>query len=442
MAVDDTVFDALARHDVAICGGGPVGLALAAMLVRQGMAPARVALLDGRELDVATRDPRSIAVSHGSRQLLEQIGAWPWQDTRAEQHGHGCRMADSGARQSGQGSQGGATPIREIHVSRRGSLGRTLITAQDFGVPALGYVIRYGDLVAALAQAVENAGVSPLRPAMMLGSEEHADGVRLQLAHRPAIQANLMVVAEGGMFAGAGAGADAVAPSPSRAVSRPGAAPALLAPAAPGSGSYDQTAVIAFVKVSTAPAARAFERFTEEGPLALLPQDDGYALVWCVRPRRAEALMRLPDGAFLAQLQEAFGQRLGRFVSTGARSTYALGLKFGGAQTPRSVSIGNAAQTLHPVAGQGLNLGLRDAAVLAGMLARSATPQTLARFASARRNDRGTMVRLTDTMARIFASSADGSLRQSLLGLSLGLVDGCAPLKQLLGESMMFGRRP
>lgn len=378
---------AASDFDILIGGAGPVGLALAAMLVRHGAAPQRIALIDAKPLEQAAHDPRSLALSWGSRQLLEEIRAWP----------------------------AGATPIREIHVSRRGHFGRTLMTAGEFALPELGYVSRYGALVQALASAVGAAGVQALRPMQIASREETAEGIALLLANGRTLHGRVMVQAEGGLFAD----------QPGKPISR----------------DYQQTAVISHITVSAPVAARAFERFTDEGPLALLPQDDGYALVWCLRPARAGQVAALPDAAFLAQLQQAFGQRLGRMLSATPRISYPLGLNAGATHTAHMVAIGNAAQTLHPVAGQGLNLGLRDAAVLARMLAMDATSLTLQRYAAERRRDRDATIRITDTMARIFASAPDGAYSQDLLGLSLGLVDTVRPLKRALAEQLMFGRR-
>lgn len=374
-------------HDILIGGAGPVGLALAAMLVRQGMPPQRIALIDARPLEQAVHDPRSLALSWGSRQLLEEIRAWP----------------------------AGATPIREIHVSRRGHFGRTLMTAAEFSLPELGYVSRYGALVRALSAAATAAGVHVLRPMLIASREETADGVALLLADGRSLHGRIMVQAEGGLFAD----------QPGKPISR----------------DYNQTAVISHVTVSAPIEARAFERFTDEGPLALLPQDDGYALVWCLRPARAGQVAALPDDAFLAQLQQAFGHRLGRILSTTPRISYPLGLNAGAHHTARMVAIGNAAQTLHPVAGQGLNLGLRDAAVLSRMLATDATPLALQRYVSRRSPDRRATIALTDAMARVFSSAPDGAFSQGLLGISLGLMDMVRPVKSLLAEQMMFGRR-
>jgi 2-octaprenyl-6-methoxyphenol hydroxylase len=205
---------------------------------------------------------------------------------------------------------------------------------------------------------------------------------------------------------------------------------------------YGQSAVIARVSASAPIAHRAFERFTDEGPLALLPQDgpDGhqYALVWCVRPERAQHLLDLGEDAFLGELGEAFGERLGAFTRVSERVAFPLGLNADPRVTGRTVAIGNAAQTLHPVAGQGLNLGLRDAAVLARALARGLDPAALDRFNAERERDRGTIIRATDTMARMFAGKGP---QQALFGLALAALDTVKPARLMLAELMMFGRR-
>ncbi|MGZ8341802.1 MAG: UbiH/UbiF/VisC/COQ6 family ubiquinone biosynthesis hydroxylase [Telluria sp.] len=374
--------------DVAICGAGPVGMALAALLATRGMAPQRIALLDARPLALALSDPRSIALSYGSRQFLEGIGAWPV----------------------------ASTPIHEIHVSRRGHFGRSMIDRAEHKVPALGYVARYGDVVGVLASVCERLGIAVTRPARVSSKSEGPAGVVLRLDDGRDIGAKLAVQAEGGVFGEQAA----------RARSR----------------DYGQTAVIARVSASAPIAHRAYERFTEEGPLALLPQDGAdrqqYALVWCVSPERAAELVALDDEQFLRQLGVAFGERLGRFTAASPRVSYPLGLNAGAVDTERTVAIGNAAQTLHPVAGQGLNLGLRDAAVLARLLARDTAPETLARFSAERARDRKLVAGLTDTMARVFA---DGGRSQALLGLALGVIDTVGPARSLLAETMMFGHR-
>lgn len=374
-------------YDIAICGAGPVGLALALLLTKRGFQPSRITLIDAKTVDQASKDPRTLALSYGSKQILEEIGAWPI----------------------------AANAIHDIHVSRRGHFGRAVIDRSEYGVPALGYVARYGVLVSALASVLARTDVANLRPVQVTATNEGGDAVELRFADGKSISAHILVQAEGGVFSEQSA----------KSIRR----------------DYAQTAIIAHVRTSTPVTHRAFERFTEEGPLALLPQDDGYALVWCVHPETASHLYALSDTAFLAELERAFGSRLGRFTSASPRVTYPLGLNASPATTARTVAIGNAAQTLHPVAGQGLNLGLRDAAVLARFLCQDLSAETLQRFVLTRQNDRSMTIRLTDTMARIFSNAPDGAPSQAMLGMSLGILDTLGPVKRLLAEQMMFGRR-
>ncbi len=362
-------------------------MALAALLANHHRSNKSIALVDAKTREMAATDPRSIAVSYGSRQLLEHIHAWP---------------------QS-------ATPIHQIHVSRRGSFGRTLINCHDYDLPAFGYVCRYGDLVQALDGALAHSNVMMMRPSTVLSVQEKPQHLMLQLHAGETISTDCMVQAEGGVY---------------------------------GSQSekklhhnYDQVAIVATVTSSAAIAGRAFERFTAEGPLALLPQQDAYALVWCVKPETADRLLALSDTGFLYALQQAFGQRVGAFTHAGPRNHYPLGLNANPDTTARIVAIGNAAQTLHPVAGQGFNLGLRDAHTLASLLAQDFSVGALAQYHTKRQRDRSTTIRLTDVMARSFALGADGSLIQAALGLALGCIDIIPPVKRMLAEQMMYGSR-
>ena len=372
--------------DIAICGAGPAGMALAALLVKRGVRADRIALIDAKTLEQAQNDPRSLALSYGSRQILEGIGAWPIP----------------------------STPIHDIHVSRRGQFGRSMISNAEQGVPALGYVTRYGAIVQVLGAVCTQMGVRSLRPARVLRKDEDASQVILHLEGEAPqmLRAAIVVQAEGGLFG----------EQDDKSVTR----------------DYRQSAVIAQVRTSAPVAHRAYERFTHEGPLALLPQDEEYSMVWCCRPDTAASLLELDDAAFLGRLREMFGDRLGAFTATGRRLAFPLGLNAGVTGSARTAAIGNAAQTLHPVAGQGLNLGLRDATVLSRLLAQDAAPAQLAQYAELRRQDRSLTVRATDTMARIFANDSPA---QALLGLSLAAIDIIRPARSLLAELMMYGRR-
>ncbi|MFZ6750956.1 FAD-dependent monooxygenase [Undibacterium sp. Ren11W] len=393
-----------AHVHIAICGAGPVGQALALMLQQQGYAASGILLLDAKTAEQARADARSIALSYGSQQILRALQAWPIK----------------------------ATTITQIHVSRRAHFGRSLIKAADYQLPALGYVARYGDIVTTLQNLIQQRGIALQRPVQVSALEEQVDLVELTLADGSKITADLVIQAEGGTFS-------AQQQLPQKAGGR--------------HHDYQQTAVIAHIISDTPIAGRAFERFTDQGPLALLPQEDGYALVWCMRPDNAQTVLALDETAFLSALQTAFGGRLGKFIKASHRHAYPLGLNTQQAEPSspqaRSIKIGNAAQTLHPVAGQGLNLGLRDAVVLAKCLAAQLNTQghcqspamAINDFISRRQSDRTATINITDGMARIFASAPDGALSQSLLGLGLSTLDLIAPAKKMLAEQMMYGWR-
>ena len=402
--------------DVVICGAGPVGAACALFLRERGIAADRIALIDARSAEAAAADDRMIAISQGSATLLKRLDAWR------------------------PGSEPRATAIDAIHVSHRGRFGRTMIDRRDYGAPALGYVIRHGDLTQALDGALARRGIAVRRPLRVDGVDVDVDGghLRVSLGADTMLVARHVVHAEGGLYDG----------QRHRAIHR----------------DYGQSAVTAFVTLREGDdatlAATAFERFTEDGPIALLPAVEmrtdgtthrGYSLVWCGRPDDAAARAALSDEAFVAALHAAFGDRLGPFASAGPRRTFPLGLNAvdatARARSPTAVefAIGNAAQTLHPVAGQGLNLGLRDAHDLARLLADAARDDVtdamllVARHAASRRLDRAATIRLTDAMPRLFASPV-GAV-EIARGLTLALLDVAPPLRGVFARQMMNGRR-
>ncbi|KWH54084.1 UbiH/UbiF/VisC/COQ6 family ubiquinone biosynthesis hydroxylase [Burkholderia cepacia] len=383
-------------YDLAIVGAGPVGLALAGWLARRSATQhASIALIDAREPAASANDPRAIAVSHGSRVLLDTL-AWP---------------AD-------------ATPIEHIHVSQRGHFGRTLIDRDEHDLAALGYVVRFGSLVQALAGAVRGTRVDWLTSTTARAPQQDADGVTLTLdgpQGERTLRARIVINAEGGLFH------------------------EQRADTGKHRRDYGQTAIVGTVTVSAPRPNVAWERFTHEGPLALLPlggpRQAEYSLVWCCTPDEAARRAALPDDAFLRELGSAFGERMGDFVAIAGRASFPLGLN--AAQTlvnGRVAIVGNAAQTLHPVAGQGLNLGLRDAHTLVDTLSTQGFEATaLATFNARRALDRRFTIGATDTLARLF--TIDSGPLPLLRGAALTALEFVPSLKKVIARQMMFGQR-
>ncbi|HSO06748.1 MAG TPA: FAD-dependent oxidoreductase [Pelomicrobium sp.] len=375
--------------DIAVVGGGPVGCAAALLLERAG---ARVALVDAREWAQPPRDPRLLALSWGSRLLLEQAGAW--------------RLL------------GGTTPIETVHVSEAGRFGHTLLTPADAGVPTLGYVVEFGDVLAALRERLRQSAVA-VSDGCTVDAIAHAPDAITVDGPRP-IRARLAVLADGG----------AHLESLGFEIAE---------------RHYRQAALVARVATDTPSRGRAYERFTPDGPVALLPCGNRWGLVWTAPPEQAEALRDLPDPAFLAALQRRFGERAGRFTAVQERSAYPLSLRW--ARDPvgeRCVLIGNAAHALHPVAGQGLNLGLRDAAGLAELAVRTSPAEWgsaswLARYRAARRVDVGAGIAVTDALVRVFSN--DFLPLRVLRDFGLGALGCVKPARRFLARRMIFGTR-
>jgi len=376
-------------YDVLIVGGGPVGAAAALALGGSGLA---VGLVEGRAPHAAQADPRPIALAHGSRLILERLGVWE-------------RLQP-------------ATPIERIHISQRGGFGRAQLDAAEAGLPALGYVVDYGALAGALADALASRNDCQLIRAAVNAVHGGHDAAQAHYASEIGqTSARLLVLAEGGALTAA------------RMRSR----------------DYNQSVVTARVACTTPHRNVAYERFTPQGPLALLPMGERLALVWTTTPVHAQRLCELPDPEFLQELQEAFGSRLGAFSQASSRASFPLALKVAARMTePRMVALGNAAQTLHPVAGQGLNLGLRDAwelaeSVRAGGRDGLGTAAQLQAYESRRRLDRGGGIRFTDALVRLFSN--DIAPLRLARGLGLAALGAAPPVKDFVVRRMTFGTR-
>ena len=375
--------------DVLIIGAGPVGMTLALALADSAL---QVCLIDRRPRGAWSGDPRALALSHGSRQVLERLKAW---------------NASAG------------TAIRTIQVSQRGGFGRTLIDAGDYDTPALGYVMRYRDLAAALDARIPLEQV--LECCTVDTIEVRSEAASVTLTHVGTtrhIEAKLVVHAEGNP-----------ADDPDVKIH-----------------DYGQHAIIAEVRPATAHNNRAWERFTADGPLALLPIGPDYAVVFTAPSEKAGRLLGLDDEEFLAALRSQFGSRLD-FVSTSARASYPLALRIRRRITQqRQVWIGNCAQTLHPVSGQGFNLGLRDAWELSETLAESkhchadvGHPAALAAYARSRSIDRHGSMAFTDGIVRLFSN--DIPLLRLARGLGLLALDLAPPLRHFVARRMIWGAR-
>jgi 2-octaprenyl-6-methoxyphenol hydroxylase len=379
---------------VQIIGGGPVGLACAAWCL-QKFPELSLHLIDRNpqnDSDIVASDTRGIALSHGSKLLLDTIQAWP---------------IDSCA-------------IHSVHVSHVGQFGRALMTRDELGQEALGHIVRYRGIHLALREALRQLQKSaPHFVWQYSGSDEVQDHTR----------ARCIVHAEGGLFAQQDwveSGRD-----------------------------YQQSALVGLVEVENAQPHHAWERFTSEGPLALLPSHHGsnvLNMVWCSSPATAERLNGISDADFLREVQSTFGSRVGQFKSIRDRRLYPLGLNYRKEIVQgNEVWIGNAAQALHPVAGQGLNLGLRDAYLLAEQLSglfskqthatksRNAIDNALYEYSLSRQADRKATIGITDFLARVFTSPLTPVI--AARGAALSLLQWLPPVKTGLARQMMFGRR-
>ena len=369
--------------DILIIGAGPVGMTLHLALAAGGQ---KSLLVDRRPQQAQQGDPRALALSHGARELLEQINSWP---TRA------------------------ATPIETIHVSQKGGFGRTLIDRNDYQLPALGYVVRYRDLAAALAANL--TGNALLDDVEITGITPADDHVTVALSHagqQRTIRTRLLIHAEG-----------TPDDDPDVKVS-----------------DYDQHAVICEITPTPGHNKRAWERFTPDGPLALLPLGNDYSVVFTLPPAKADAVMAMDDETFLAALQTQFGQRM-IFSRPGPRSRFPLALRMRDTLVKgNEVWIGNTAQTLHPVSGQGFNLGLRDAWQLAGILLENGVDRnSLNSYAATRRLDRQGSAFFTDRIVRTFSN--DFGPLKLVRGLGLLALDVCPPARHFVAKRMIWGAR-
>lgn len=380
------------RVDLAVVGGGMVGASLAVALADTGLEVTLVEAVPPETGRSPSFDGRTTALSNGSRRILTTLGVWP-------------PVAAA------------AAPIRRIHVSDRGQFGAARIDAAEQGLEAMGYVVPNRALGDALWSRLAGHPRIHLRaPCRATGLRQDAESATLDLDDGTTLSARLVVAADG-------------------AQSLVRTAAGLAAE----STDYGQVAVITQVGCGRPHQGVAYERFTPAGPIAVLPLPDAarVATVWALPPEEAARVRALPEAAFLAELQAAFGWRLGRFTAAGERLAYPLALvEAADTVAGRVVAIGNAAQGLHPIAGQGFNLGLRDAVTLAECLAEGGddvgAPAVLERYVAWRREDRRLLIGFTDGLVRLFRVQA--SPVRAARGLGLLLFDLAPPAKAALSR--------
>ena len=386
---------------IIIVGGGPIGSILALLLVKQGLS---VTVLEARKLGSSHSENRALALSFGSQRILEKLGLW------------GALSAQ-------------ATPINSIHVSQKGSLGRSYLHASDYHQKALGYVLSYGALSLELDLAIAKA-----KPAVKFIFEASASSIK----HTPTesivsyihegvacnISSTLVVLADGGRTLDELAG-----------LSRE-------------TKEYGHDALVTKVRAELQHRNIAYERFTSSGPIALLPNggEFDFSLVWTGEKSFITQLLSLSDADFLDKFHQQFGDRVGKFLSVEKRMSFPLKmaqLKPDTHAFQHLVVIGNAAQTMHPVAGQGFNVGLRDAESLAQHVANASdgdlgSANMLASYQASRKSDTKGGLMFTDFLVNLFSNDLVGL--STLRGASLGIFDAVRPIKKYLVGKMSFGK--
>ena len=377
--------------DIAIIGGGPVGLALALALRDSDL---KIVLLEARTTIENQADPRALALSYGSRLLLDKLGVWK--------------------------NISQVSAIQKIRISQKTAGGQAFLNAEEMRTPALGYVLPYIALQSALSAALAASTLTILQGATVNNLTTTASEASLSFQYQgeeKTLSARLAIVADGGKL--------------------------LEATQPPTVSEYDQSALICHITCAHPQAATAFEFFTPQGPLALLPYRDGYEIVWTGSHQQVADMLTWDDATFLSELRRHFGDDVGEFLTVGARSSYPLRLKQAPKITlPHTALIGNAAQTLHPVAGQGFNMGVRDAWELARLILRTplaalGSAPMLADYRQLRRVDRQGGIHFTDSLVRVFSN--EHALLNHGRGAALSLLNCFQPAKKFVAKRMMFG---
>lgn len=379
-----------------IVGAGPVGLVFSLFLAKHNQ---NSHLLESRKKNDSHSDGRALALSYGTKLILEDLGIWSSLEKKISE-------------------------IKDIHTSQKNSFGRTLLSASQYNLPALGYIVSYGALSKVLEEAVNQSPKIKITHEFKVSTiKNEKDRSILYGGNKDlAIEAPLLVLADGGKNT-----------------------TDLIEDLKKKETSYNHTALVTKVTSEIPPNKIAYERFTSMGPIALLPNGPKeFSLVWTGKDEDIQALAKAPKKLFLEKLHEHFGDRVGKFLDSDNFITFPL-KKIILEEFPknRMVVIGNSAQTMHPVAGQGFNTGIRDAYDLSKLINESEPSQVgsecfINQYYALRKSETKKTLFFTDSLVNIFSNDLVGlSLTR---GISLSLLDNLKPAKNFLVDKMSFGK--
>jgi 2-octaprenyl-6-methoxyphenol hydroxylase len=372
------------KSEYLVVGAGPVGLIFSLLLAKQNKSSH---LLELRKKNEAHSDKRALALSYGTKQVLENLGIWTILEKKV-------------------------TPIQSIHTSQKNSFGRALLSADEYNLPALGYVVSYGDLSKALEVTISQSSLVKVSYEFEVSAIENKKDKSILYG---------------------------------RARNLPLEAPLLIQNLKRKETSYNHTALVTKVISEIPPKSVAYERFTSMGPIALLPNGPKeFSLVWTGKDIDIQALAKTKKNVFLEKLHEHFGDRVGRFLDCEKFITFPL-RKTVLEDFPKShiVVIGNSAQTMHPAAGQGFNTGIRDAYALSKLmneseLAHIGSESFVSTYYLSRQSETKKTLFFTDSLVNIFSNDLVGlSITR---GFSLSLLDNFRPIKNFLVNKMSFGK--
>ena len=383
------------NNSIAIIGGGPVGAIFALLNNSQ---TSKIFLLESNSQIQTKSDKRALALSSGTKFILQKIDVW--NDLEA-----------------------GLTPIKTIHTSQKGTFGRSLMEAKEFGQEALGYIISYGDLLKALQKKISHSkNIEAFYNAKVLSfvsKEETQNLIFKYKSKEKSLNCDLLVLADGGSSEINGINIER------------------------SNKSFEHSALVTHVETDIPHVNIAYERFTNMGPMALLPNLNGqYSLVWTGPNDDIERLNQLDNSKFLIELQKHFGDRVGNFKLSDKRITFPLRQSYILKYPQENIAIiGNSAQIIHPVAGQGLNTGIRDALILADCIKKDVNLEIklmIRKFNRMRKKETKDILWFTDSLVTLFSNDIIGV--NKIRGMALSFLDLIPPIKKKFVKKMSYGK--